>query len=207
MCRTFFFSFFKPAETFPHGAAQLLICRPVCVSLRLCLHVRRSSCVEMTGLSQRCDTFGPLFSLHRGPVSSQWADTTASRNASTHLRRRHSHPVILLFKSLLYNRSSGGCFESAVRFLMPLHINSKEPALPGHMVRHPLINATQCCVTKSQLHPCFFFLRLICSDSGGWHLNQQPPEPSPGINGSGCAGRGGWQEVMGALISFAWLLS
>lgn len=38
----------------------------------------------------------------------------------------------------------------------PRHINSGEPALLSHMVQHPLINATLCCVTKSQLHHAFY---------------------------------------------------
>lgn len=44
------------------------------------------------------------------------------------------------------------CFESAVGFLTAQRINSEEPARLSHMIQHPLINATRCCVTKSQLH-------------------------------------------------------
>lgn len=44
------------------------------------------------------------------------------------------------------------CFESAAGFLMDPRINSEEPAPLSHMIQHPLIKATLCCVTKSQLH-------------------------------------------------------
>lgn len=61
---------------------------------------------------------------------------------------RGALPVVLL-KHFFTNRK---CFESAVGFLTAQRINSGEPARLSHMIQHPLINATQCCVTKSQLH-------------------------------------------------------
>lgn len=104
------------------------------------LHVRRSACAEMTGFSQRYDTFGSLFSPSRSLFLSRRADGPRLPLVCVE-RRTHSH--------FFTNRK---CFESAVGFLMAPRINSGEPACLSHMIQHPLINATQCCVTKSQLH-------------------------------------------------------
>lgn len=181
-----------------HTKPQLQLSHPL-PSPSVSLHVRRSSCVEVTGFSQRYDIFGSLFSAFFHPSR----QTLQSFTALPHIlsSRRDTHQVILLFE-FSPNRSIGECFVSAEGFFFffwrALHINSKKPALLSHMVQHPLINATLCCVTKSQLHHAFLW--LICFDSSGWHLNQQPPKPSLGINGGGYRGWVGWRGVTGALI-------
>lgn len=123
------------------------------------LHVRRSSCVEMTGVSQRYDTFGSLFYPSWNLFFYFFIPVGRHHRLSLDFHtgpRRDTHQVILLF-GFSPNRDIGECFESAVGFFWRApHINSEEPALLSHMVQHPLINATLCCVTKSQLHRAFY---------------------------------------------------
>ncbi len=149
MCRTVFIGF-----TSSHEATFAAL--PSSASPSVSLHVRRSSCAEMTGFSQRYDTFGSLFS----PTGSLFHPSGQTPQSFTRLphtltTKRDTHQVILLF-NFSPNRGIGECFESAVGFLTAPHINSEEPALLSHMVQHPLINATLCCVTKSQLHHAFY---------------------------------------------------
>ncbi len=140
--------------TFSHETPVAVL--PSSASPSVSLHVRGSSCVEMTGLSQQYDTFGSLFSPSRSLFHPS-GPTPQSLTRLPHAlaTKRDTHQVILLF-NFSPNRGIGECFESAVGFLTASHINSEEPALLSHMVQHPLINATLCCVTKSQLHHAFY---------------------------------------------------
>lgn len=99
----------------------------------------------LTGFSQRYDTSGSLFSPSR---SLFFFIAVADKPRLPLAVERGALPVVLL-KHFFTNRK---CFESAVGFLTAQRINSEEPARLSHMIQHPLINATQCCVTKSQLH-------------------------------------------------------
>lgn len=141
--------------TFSHETTAAVLMSSASPSVSL--HVRRSSCVEMTGFSQRDDTFGSLFSPTRSPFHpSGQTPQSLTRLPHTLATKRDTHQVILLF-NFSPNRGIGECFESAVGiFDGASRINSEEPALLSHMVQHPLINATLCCVTKSQLHHAFY---------------------------------------------------
>lgn len=84
--------------------------------------------MEMTGFSRRCDTFGSLFSLPEQGLLHPSGQTPQSLSRLPLAVKRDSRWVILLL-NFFPNRSPGERFESAVGFLMALHINGEEPAL------------------------------------------------------------------------------
>lgn len=75
------------------------------------LHVRRSSCVEMTGISQRYVTFGSLFSPSRSLFHPSGRTPQSFRSTSTHscYQKRHSPsntfvqflPLIVVLENVL----------------------------------------------------------------------------------------------------------
>lgn len=118
--------------------------QPICFLLCISLHLPfmsedppvqkwQASLSDMTHLAL-CSLPAEVFFYRGGPMAQDF-----------HWLCRETHTLMHFFT----NRK---CFESAVGFLMAPRINSGEPARLSHMIQHPLINATQCCVTKSQLH-------------------------------------------------------
>lgn len=138
--------------TWSHGRQSLVLCisldLPSCKEMLLCRNDRLLPeiwHIRLFVLSQQKPFFIPV-----GRYRSLF-----TRLPHAFATKRDTYQVILLF-IFSPNRAIGEFFESAVGFLMAPHINSEEPVLLSHMVQHPLINATQCCVTKSQLHHAFY---------------------------------------------------
>lgn len=131
--------FFTWSHSCSPAVLCISVCLPSCQEILLCRNDRPLCSLPVEAF------FIPVGRHHRLPLDF----------LTLSLPKEKTHQVVLLLH-FSPNRGIWECFESAVCFLAGLHFNNEEPVFLNHMLRHPLINATLCCVTKSQLHRAFY---------------------------------------------------